>query len=159
MRHLKSAQPAEPSAADLLDAEVGAMKKRKKSCNPRASFDKAIAEVTAMRESKNWKGAKGRHLVALYVWLHTEIYGVEPAELLVKTAYIRACGAAERLLKDDFGGDCERVVGFLSWVWAKERTKTKAGKQDSFRIGWRYQFATKTLLTNYRVELVRGLTR
>lgn len=118
-----------------------------------------MAEVTAMRESKDWKGAKGKHLVALYVWLHTEIYGVEPAELLTKELYMQCCRAADLLLKNDFGGEMDRAVAFLSWTWARERSKEKAGKQGTFRVGWRYQFASKALLTDYRVELVRGITR
>lgn len=70
-----------------------------------------------------------------------------------------AMAAAKSLLEREFNCDAERVVDFLRWVWRRERGREKqriAAKNGGFRIGWRWQFRGRELVTEYRVDLARA---
>ena len=156
MRRLKHADEA-----SRLDSIVEQLPKRRPRPQWSAAklLERSSEEVAVMRKTCEWTGAKGRHLVALYAWLHNEIYGVGAEELGDRNALFAASNAAERMVRDAFGGDTKRAVQFIAWAWARERMREKAGKVSSYRITWRFMFASRSLLTDYRVELVRGSTR
>jgi len=156
MRKLKH-----PDAAAALDELVAGVKPKRKRPVPSARkiLDRALVDAETMRKTNDWSEARGKHLVALYAWLHGEIYKVEAAELLDGKTMLAASSAADRMLRDDFGGDGKRAVEFIAWAWYRERSFEKAGRTSTRRLGWRLLFASKCLLVDYRVELVRGQTR
>ncbi|HOA00826.1 MAG TPA: hypothetical protein PKI27_00810 [Dermatophilaceae bacterium] len=156
MRRLKY-----PDAADVLDAAVASVKPKSKRRHPtpREIIAHATPAMEEMRRTGNWTEAKGKHLVALYVWLHTEIYHVEPAELFTEETMLAAIGAADRLVKGEFGGDAKRCVEFMAWSWARVKRSTTAGRDTDWRLTWRAQFGSKAMLTDYRVDVVRGHAR
>jgi hypothetical protein len=149
------------SVADVLDAEIAEMSKPglKKVCNAKEKFALADGQMQEMRDAKDWSKAKGKHLVAIYAWLHADTYKVDPIELLDGKTFMGACMAADKLIRDVFGGDAERAVQYVSWVWRRERAKLAKYSGNTFRIGWRLVFVNRTLVTDYRIDLVRGITR
>ncbi len=92
--------------------------------------------------------------VGLYAFLHSSVYGVGPGELSDTKTFLGARSAARKMLVDEFDGRQIRMVAFLQWVWTRERARmrTRAGAGE-FRIGWRLQFASRTLVTDHRVSL------
>ena len=97
--------------------------------------------------------------MALYAWLHREVYGVDAAELCDRAMLTAAVAAANRMLERDFGGEAERAVDFLRWTWKREarfEKKRRDDRAEGRRITWRLQFAARHLLVDYRVDLVRG---
>jgi hypothetical protein len=107
-----------------------------------------------------WDGAKPAHLVALYAQLHRMVYGVAPEELVGKT-FLAAQSAAEKLLRVEFDGDVEAVVGFVRWSWHREKGREKWRRENGCeggRLGWRVQFQRRELLTDYRIDLNRRTT-
>ena len=65
------------------------------------------------------------------------------------------------MLENEFGKDMRAFIEFIRWTWKDERRKeTKRIRnpgEDTFRIGWRYQFKSMKLLTDYRVESARAI--
>lgn len=101
--------------------------------------------------------AKPHHMVGLYAFFHTRVYGVGPSELADLNTFRGATSAARKMLADEFDGGQLRMVRFMIWVWTREAGQEK--QRDSkakFRIGWRLQFASRYLLTDYRVILMRS---
>ena len=135
--------------------------KKKAKYTPRSvsGYEQARAQAEEFAKSGTWGDAEPRHLVGLYALLHEQVYGVPPEEL--KDAWKTAVGAAKHMLEKEFAGDMRALIEFIRWVWKKERRREdmrKANPGDGgFRIGWRYQFKNKTLLTDYRVELARAV--
>lgn len=158
MRRLKYSAP--PSAAEELDLVIDGVKPRAKrgKATPRAVLAKAGVEAEAMRRTGDWSAAKGKHLVALYAWLHQSIYHVEPAELFQEKAMLCAIGSVDRMVAAEFGGDAKRCVEFIAWVWSREK-KSITGRDVGRRITWRLQFVSKSLLTDYRVDAMAGKIR
>lgn len=102
---------------------------------------------------------KAKHLVALYARLHAEVYGVEPAELSEGATFHAAVSAADRLAREAFDGRAAGAIEFLRFVWRRERSREKRRRAEGsagFRIGWRLQFVSRELLTDYRLELARA---
>lgn len=104
-----------------------------------------------------WDDAGPMALVGLFVFLHTTVYGVAPGELEEGKALLAAASAARRLITDL--GSPVATVEFVRWTWARERTRMRR-RQDStdespWRISWRWQFASRSLITDYRVALAR----
>jgi hypothetical protein len=104
-----------------------------------------------MIDSREWKAARPRHLVALYVRMHEHVYRTGPSELRGKT-WTAACLMAARLLERELGGDVERMVDFIAWAWKREKRAHARGGDDRRRMGWRLQFSP-SLVTDYRVYL------
>jgi hypothetical protein len=129
--------------ASELESQVQLKRpKRPRSCvGSKAHVEIVRAESEVLRNSKRWGEMKPSHLVALWVWLYQQVYGVapEPAEVSPK-AYSTATLFAGRLLKDSFGGDAARMVGFMRWTWARE-LKMKRARPDGRRIGARLMFS------------------
>jgi hypothetical protein len=158
---MRNASPAQPNAAAALEAMLDLDKKRpKRKLNAKAALASAIADVLVMMQTKAWQRASARHFVALFAWLHGEVYGVHPEELHDPKAYMASVACAKRMLGIDFGDEADRMVGFVRWVWARERTiekKRRDAGNDARgrRITWQLQFAARNLLIDYRVELMR----
>lgn len=92
--------------------------------------------------------------VGMFIIMHTYVYSVEPAELRDRNALMGASSAARRILSHDFGGQMEYLCDFVRWTWAREK-KHFANRTNDFRIGWRYQFCSLSLLTDYKIAISR----
>jgi hypothetical protein len=112
----------------------------------------AVAEAEDLREAGDWSTAEARHLVGLYALCHDHVYGVMPEEL--RAAFPAAVASAAKLLREDFSGDVSRAVVFVRWVWAREnaRERRRTAGEGAFRIGWRLMFASRALLTDWKVD-------
>lgn len=152
-------QPAE--ALDrFIDAKKPPAKKRSFKL-ARHVIETAQREMDERAASGNWENARGVHLVALYRWLHQNVYGIEPLEL-DGAEWARASVVANRFCAEQFGSDFGACVEFMRWAWKREQWKEnqRATRDpnktiDSFRIGWRYQFSPR-LVTDYRIGLARS---
>lgn len=103
-----------------------------------------------------------RHLVALYAKLHEQVYGAAPGELEEGASFLAASSSAEKLVRASFGGSTREAIEFLRWTWRRERNVVKRRREDGAtgrRIGWRLQFASAALLTDYRVDLAQRSER
>ena len=110
--------------------------------------------------------AKPAHFVALYAWLHAEVYGAPPAELRSQ-AWWGAVSAATKLLRDEFSDEAHpegsplRMLDFIRWVWRRERGREQRAAaregegHEARRIGWALQFVLRHLVTDYRVDMAR----
>jgi len=105
-----------------------------------------------MRKEGDWSKAKPVHFVALYAWLHEQIYGTAPADLFMGNTTKLSIFACAKLLKDEFAGDKDELVEFMKWCWVREQKKKN---RDDWRITWYRQFVARTLLTDYRVARAR----
>jgi len=126
----------------------------------------AIREVEEMRKDDDWSRAEPRHLLGLYAWLHKEVYSVDPDELRKPQEWAHAVRAVENFLK--VVGTVQVAVDFLRWTWAREQGREGKRKtwpadspfaREANRIGWRLQFSTGSMLTDYRVARTRGQAR
>lgn len=162
MRRARAEVLAERERAAAFEAWVrpkrctaaGAPVKRKPAGGP-ALIAKTILEVTEIHTSREWHRAQPRHFVALYAWLHEQVYGVKPVEL--EKEWAGAVSAARALLKNEFAEDPTRMMTFMQWVWALERiAEKKRDASNTFRIGWKWQFVSRALVSNYRVAMTRA---
>jgi len=147
-----------PEGAAAAMAEWAGANKEEKKKPRRRSWTKAaravVEEARERLEARRWDGAEPRVLVGLYAVLHESVYGVEPTEVL-GDAFPGACSAAGKLTREV--GDVARVVEFLRWTWSRERRREKArAPGEGFRIGWRLQFCARSLLTDWKVDVVRS---
>lgn len=131
---------------------------RKERAPRRRSWTKiargVVEEARERMEVNRWEDADARHLVGLYVLLHERVYGVEPTEVL-GDGWPGAVSAAGKLARELEG--VERAVEFLRWTWMRERAREKKREPGSgSRIGWRLQFAARSLVTDWKVDVVRG---
>jgi hypothetical protein len=119
----------------------------------------AQKDFEARAAAGNWAGAGPASFVALYVWAHCNVYGVEPAEMNGH-AWAFASSAAKKLLDSEFGGDATQMVQFMKWVWRREEGREKwrveNGRDAAGRITWRTQFTASYLITDYRISMQRA---
>lgn len=99
-------------------------------------------------KSGEWDDASSSTVVGLYAVCHELVYGCVPAELAEKGTFRNAVKTATRFCLDYFGGEPNRMVAFIKWVWKREGERLKTGRQFS-RIGWRLQFSA-FLFTDWR---------
>lgn len=100
--------------------------------------------------------ADPRLMVGLYSALHELVYGVAPDDLA--RDWSQAVAAAKRMLDQQFSDDAPRMTMFLKWTWAREKDREKwrvENRRDGSRIGWRLQFQSLSLLTDYKVFIAR----
>lgn len=160
MRRLKyptaeAAQAAEAAAA--LEAFAGVGKpKRKPSIDP----ERYRKELRGMLAEDTLAKATPAHLVALYEYAHENVYGVRPAELSTRAVWRTAMFSAARLLREEFNGEASLCVDFIRWTWKREKAREHARRKGTNasigRIGWRLQFVTRHLVTDYRVDVARS---
>jgi hypothetical protein len=147
---------AASSVAKLVAGKVESLGRPRAFRASRGSVEKAREQMRAMAESADWSAATGTHLVALYEWLHQEVYGVATAELDAKS-WAYAAQMAGKMVVDCFGGDYGAAVVFLRWAWKREQ-RTEAWRRENNkpgrRIGWRLNFSG-TLVTDYRLDCAR----
>jgi len=140
-------------------------RQRRARRKPSGSLKNAVRDVEDMydrakEEGENvWTEAKPRHLVGLYAKLHESVYGVLPIEV-DGVAFAGAVSAARTMLDREFEGDVLKMLGFMRWVWSRERwreadRRRRGGEGRDYRVGWRLQFASRALFTDWRVALMR----
>jgi hypothetical protein len=151
------------SAAEELDGMLEKMpsKLKRKVKQPVDYLVKASIEADAMRLENDWSRVRGKHLVAIYDWLHSNIYGFEASELLDPAHYFPAVKLADKLISRHFNGDATAAVKFVSWCWAREKNRLEysAETENKFRLTWKLQFGTNFLLSEYRFKMIRTRTR
>lgn len=134
-------------------------KKRKYTPRSVSGYEQARTQADVFAKSGTWGDAEPRHLVGLYALLHEQVYRVPPDEL--KDAWKTAVGVATRTLKNEFDDDICAFVEFIRWTWVierkKESTRIRNPGEDTFTIGWQYQFKPTKLLTSYRIECARAI--
>jgi len=135
--------------------------KNGKKPSAKKAIEKLCAEVRPFIEGTLAVAlTEPRQLLALYVLLHEHTYGVRPVELEDGNNWAGACSAARRLVAKDFDGSMLKALSFVRWTWWREHRQEKRARADGDadnrrRIGWRLQFASQALLTDYRVAQAR----
>jgi hypothetical protein len=147
------------NAAFLDDATPTRTKKSKKPGRAtrryaNAKRDAQIALDDAKAGRTDFSGTPPGAVVGLFVLLHAAVYGVEPEELIEGVAFGAAMSAVRRLIEIEFGGRIEYALDFVRWTWARERRQFP-GRTSDWRIGWRWQFCSKSLLTDYRIVMAK----
>lgn len=149
-------QPAfkpERKSAKTLTEFLGEKSNSRRYVPMDQQIEKAREEMPMMARAGDWGDATGMHMAALYCFLHTEVYGVEPLELDRK-AWAGCAKMAASCAEKFFGGDYGQLAVFVRWVWRREQGREAWRRQngrDGQRIGWRYQFAT-ALVSDFRVH-------
>jgi hypothetical protein len=110
--------------------------------------ERATHDAKVRAESGEWDGAKASTILGLYSMCHKIAYGCSPGELDDKVAFTNATRHVQRMMQDHFGGEASRMVGFVKWVWAREKVRVDAGRAST-RLGWRLQFSS-SILTDYK---------
>lgn len=162
-KHADLVTGQENQAADELEElirNVRSSKPRRRSTRGAVSvqsIQESFDECEKMRDSDDWSKATARHLVALYSWCHEQVYGAAPAEL-VGYVWKSACSAAAKMVTEQFDGDYQKAVEFVRWTWAREHGREEwriKNQQQGSRIGWKLQFVTMHILTDYRIDMAR----
>ncbi len=123
-------------------------------------IEAARREMSGIAARQAWEEARPEHLVALFCWLHEEVYGVEPAEMRPAQWEFAAKGAQE-MVRRHFAGDPAACVEFMRWVWKQEHEREqwrRDNRRDGRRVGWRLQFGDY-LVTDWRVWKSRRQAR
>lgn len=167
MRTLKPLEPMpeQQSLSGLsqwIDQAPTKKPRGKTTARSSSGYEKARAEANALAraerdDSEVWASAQPKHLVALYSLLHEQVYGVEPVEL--KDVWKGAVASAKGMLEKEFNKDAKTFVEFIRWTWRRERgreAKRQAEGGEGSRIGWGLQFKSRTMLTDYRVDVARS---
>jgi len=138
------------------------LKRRRGASDLRKSLARHIADAEARIARRHegeraWDGADARTLVGLYALSHRHVYGVDAQEL--EKEFLAATSSARALLRKEFGDAVVAAVHFVQWCWAREnkaeRVRRAEGKTDGRRLGWRLQFAHRSLLVDYRTASAR----
>ncbi len=154
----------EDNETDSVDDFVG-LKRPQPKRRPTVSLPAIEGYVLVARQlaaSGDWDGANparvGELLVALYIVCHEKVYGVRPAEI-TSIVFPQAASLARKLHFDEFKGDVHAVVQYVRWAWTreikKERWRRENMPESTTRIGWRIQFTSSYLLTDYRIAQAR----
>jgi hypothetical protein len=152
-------QPAlkqERQSAKTLTEFMGAHPRPRRYVPLEEQITNAKDEMPRMARAGDWGDATGMHMVALYSFMHLEVYGIEPLEL-DKKAWASGAKHALRCCEKFFGADYGALAEFMRWCWKREierETWRKANHRDGGRLGWRYQFSA-SLVSDYRVHGVR----
>lgn len=148
------------TAADF--ASAAPKKKQYKRRDFSSIANRYITEVEQMVEramasddpSQVWAVARAEHMVGLYAVMHRTVYKVLPGELAGD--WMAACSAVNKLLKDEFDGSYLQLVEYLQWAFAQEkRQEVKRKEASTWRLGWRWAFMKRELLTTFRVSRQR----
>lgn len=153
----------DPALADFLGADKPKRKRAAKGEGREvkgigdAAFAKLLEEVADMLARGAWEGAQGRHFVALFAELHFRVYGLACDELGPKER-VYATKLANDMLAKDFAGDPRAMAEFVAWLWSREKGREEWRREHGRgggRISWRTQFATRAVLTDFRLEKER----
>lgn len=155
--------PAENAQAAFDAILVPKRTKAKLSLEARSvnAFERVIFATEEMVEQNLFAGANERNLAALHSICHAQVYGVRD-EVFETREFLPALSAAQRLVRDDFGGNVDEAIQFVRWVWRREQQREKKRIEDGksgFRMGWRLVFGTsanaRSTLTDYTVFMRR----
>lgn len=100
-----------------------------------------------------WQAIDASQLVGLYSMFHMEVYEVLPGELAGDWA--GAVSAAGKLVRDELEGSMVHAVEYLQWVFVQQKKRLRRSN-STWRVGWRYLFLKRELMTDYRRSLVQG---
>lgn len=148
--------PAEDAPGAALLASLGPEKPKRKRTpsDAKRNLAKALGELDDVIAKR--RQAEPRHLVALYAHAHRETYGVPPEELNRPEEYMGAVSGARSLVAQAFDGDIWKAIEFMRWVWQEQRGLTKWKRANDVpikRVGWRLQFVSRSLVTDYRAAM------
>ena len=104
---------------------------------------------------------KPSDFVALYAWLHNQVYNVDPSSELNGKSGLAARNFAKTILKEEFGGIVDDMIMFMRWTWWREREREewrKANNRQGGRITWKYQFS-RGLVNEYRLMRRREINK
>jgi hypothetical protein len=153
----KAVQAQQGLGAWLDVSKPKPVRKASKSARSSKGYDQAREQAEVFAKSNTWGDAEPKHLVGLYVLLHEQVYRVPPTEL--KDAWKGAVSATKSMLEKEFAGNVVAYVEFIRWTWQRERRREdrrRAEGAEGSRIGWVLQFKSRTMLTDYRVEVARA---
>lgn len=157
--------PENPKSAPKLSG-LGAWASKGKAKAPpkkrtgvsKASFDRAMTDVSDLMASGDWSKAKPIHVFALYCHLHEHVYGVPPGET-GSADRTRACFQVANLIRSQFDGKISEMVDFVRWAWQREESREswrrENGRLSGFRLGSRLLFSG-TMVSDYRVQMKRA---
>lgn len=133
-------------------------KRRAKRSIAAAVYSRTEFETQAMIDERNFDGCQIRHLVALYAIMHKKCYGVEV--VMSSTERYTATARMGRFARTMFGGDLDKVIDYLRWLWTREMSREKWRRENNHGGGTISFFATISgaLVTQYRVFLSRQHT-
>lgn len=155
MRKVAKKAKARTAAQQVRDLVGGARTKPKARRKP--SIDRLCKETRDFIEDDEWGDAQPRHIVGLYIILHTWCYEVAPADML-GPILMGAMSAAKKLVTDEFGGSVDDAVAYVKWAWRreKERETWRRSKQiDGRRLTWRTLLMYREYVTEYRMAVAR----
>lgn len=145
--------------ASFLEPSKPAVKKKKFSpklgAAAQVKYEDAVAEAVRDKliNTKDWWATRGPdHVVALYLKLHSHVYGADDTE--ARGEWKVAATAAKRFAAEHFGQDYHALIVFMRWVFGKEKAKRDKTPTD-FRITWRLVLAPKRALVDYKVFLAK----
>ncbi len=117
-----------------------------------------IAAIDERVERDEWPAEDGPEmLVALFCWAHNEIYGVSCVQEVARV-FRGARSAAEKLIRVEFGGDSEKAVEYMRWVWKREREREQwRRKNTGFGkvLTWRHVLMYGELVKEMRLDGLR----
>ncbi len=151
----RDADKREPASGvfDMFAPSTKPKPPKKARTSHRAAFERAMDSARELVNHGTLSDDR-RLLVGLYAISHETVYGAVPQEL--ERDFMAARSSAAKLIRDEFEGNIAAAIHFVRWCWSREQArerKRKATKtQSDFRISWRFQFVSRSLLTDYRVE-------
>jgi len=153
--------PISAAAQALVDMIQPDKPRRKRRAGGKASIEAAIKDVDRRLVLKEqgkdgWEKLTATTLLNLWVWCHTEIYGVRPN--LPPQQWERALMRIGKMARDEFDGDYTAFLAYVHWAWGREQGYEKYRRdngQSRPPMGVYKLFGTM-VLTDYRIEKARG---
>lgn len=150
------------AAAFAADAPKKRQYKRKDFSSRANSYLEATEKLVLQAKlsdnpSAVWEEAQVEHLVALFAVFHRDVYGALPGE--IAGDWVAVCSAAKKMLIDELDGLPVRMVEYLQWAFAREKKKERrknGSSESTWRLGWRWTFMKRDILTDYRVSQQRA---
>lgn len=146
-------------ASASLSLTVGTKRPRSISVStPVRRLQILMAAIDERVEHDEWPAEDGPEmLVALFCWAHNEIYGVScTAEVARVFRGVRS--AAEKLIRVEFGGDSQKAVEYMRWVWKREREREHWRRQNTGYgkvLTWRHVLMYGELVKEMRLDGLR----
>lgn len=146
------------AASQLVEQAKAQGKKKARNTLTPGAWKRAADEAEELAK-KDWRGARGVHLLVLWSQLHHDLYGVAPAEMDDARQRLDAARTADRCIAGQFKGDAPATVEFMKWAWAREVAREKWRRDNpeasgGGRLTWRLQFSAN-VVSDYRVAMTR----
>ena len=99
-------------------------------------------------------------VLAVYCWVHEQLYGCLPIELIgetksVRTTRMAALARIRYVATRHFNGSFVPFIDFLAWSAGRERARQQRKPGEEWRVGWRLQFSDG-FLTDWQVARKKG---